>query len=223
MITDERLVTYINSLGAEIPPYLRRIESAAHAARVPVIRRETQGLLRLLLALKRPKRILEVGTAVGFSALFMAEYAPADARITTIENYEKRISEAREHIKQAGRTDQITLLAGDAAQILPTLDDAYDLIFMDAAKGQYLFFLPEALRLLGAEGVLVSDNVLQDGDILESRFAVTRRNRTIHKRMRQYLYELTHQEGLVTSVLPVGDGVTVSAWERGRPVGGRER
>ena len=188
-----------------------------------MIRRETQGLLRLLLALKRPKRILEVGTAVGFSALFMAEYAPADARITTIENYEKRISEAREHIKQAGRTDQITLLAGDAAQILPTLDDAYDLIFMDAAKGQYLFFLPEALRLLGAEGVLVSDNVLQDGDILESRFAVTRRNRTIHKRMRQYLYELTHQEGLVTSVLPVGDGVTVSAWERGRPVGGRER
>ena len=104
----------------------------------------------------------------------------------------------------------ITLLEGDAAEVLKTLKEPYDFIFMDAAKGQYIHFLPEILRLLAEDGVLVSDNVLQDGDIIESRFAVTRRNRTIHKRMRDYLYELTHHENLVTSVLPIGDGITVS-------------
>lgn len=104
----------------------------------------------------------------------------------------------------------ITLLEGDAAEVLKTLNEPYDFIFMDAAKGQYIHFLPEILRLLAEDGVLVSDNVLQDGDIIESRFAVTRRNRTIHKRMRDYLYELTHHENLVTSVLPIGDGITVS-------------
>ena len=106
------------------------------------------------------------------------------------------------------------LLEGDAAQILPTLTETYDFIFMDAAKGQYIHFMPDILRLLGSEGTLVSDNVLQDGDIIESRFAVTRRNRTIHKGMREYLYELTHDEHLVTAVLPIGDGVTVSTWKK---------
>ena len=214
MITDERLVTYINSLAGELPPVLAEIEREALAARIPVIRKETQSLLKLLLAVRRPKKILEVGAAVGFSALLMAEYAPKGALITSIENYEKRIPAARDNFARAGRGDQITLLKGDAAEILPSLDGPYDLIFMDAAKGQYLAFLPEVLRLLAPDGVLVSDNVLQGGDITESRFAVTRRNRTIHSRMRAYLYELTHREGLVTSVLPVGDGVTVSARER---------
>lgn len=213
MIATERLTAYINSLDTGNTKFLDEIEREALAMRVPVIRRETQSLLKLLLALMRPERILEVGTAVGFSALLMAEYAPAGAGITTIENYEKRIPVARENIRRAGREGQITLLEGDAAEILPMLDGAYDLIFMDAAKGQYLTFLPEVLRLLGTDGVLVSDNVLQDGDILESRFVVTRRNRTIHRRMREYLYELTHHEGLVTAVLPVGDGVTLSSWK----------
>ena len=104
----------------------------------------------------------------------------------------------------------IELLEGDAAQVLKTLTEPYDFIFMDAAKGQYIHFLKDVMRLLEPGGVLVSDNVLQEGDIIESRFAVTRRNRTIHKRMRDYLYELTHMEELTTSVLPVGDGVTVS-------------
>ena len=158
----------------------------------------------------RPRKILEVGTAVGFSALLMSEYAPADCHITTIEKYEKRIPVAKENFRKAGREDQITLLEGDAADLLKTLTDSYDLIFMDAAKGQYIHFMPEVMRLLAPGGLLVSDNVLQDGDVIESRFAVTRRNRTIHSRMRDYLYELTHHPELQTVILPVGDGVTLS-------------
>ena len=141
----------------------------------------------------------------------MAEYDPVHCEITTIENYEKRIPIARENFKRAGKEEQITLLEGDATEVLKTLEEPYDFIFMDAAKGQYIHFLPDIIRLLGEQGVLVSDNVLQDGTIIESRFVVTRRNRTIHKRMRDYLYELTHRDDLVTAVLPIGDGITVSS------------
>ncbi len=186
------------------------LEEEAHKNFVPVIRAQTQNLLKLLLAMNRPKRILEVGTAVGFSALLMEYYNPTACKITTIENYAKRIPIARENFVRAGKQNVIELLEGDAAEVMKELTEPYDFIFMDAAKGQYIHFLPEVLRLLAPGGVLVSDNVLQDGDIIESRFAVTRRNRTIHKRMREYLYELTHMETLTTSVLPIGDGVTVS-------------
>ncbi|MCD8109112.1 MAG: O-methyltransferase [Clostridiales bacterium] len=210
MITDERLTTYLNSLGTENTPLLEEIEREAREQHVPVIRREMQSLLKVLLAVHRPESILEVGTAVGFSALFMAEYDPAEAVITTIENYEKRIPVARANFARAGRDGQITLLEGDAAELLPELGGPYDFIFMDAAKGQYIHFLPEVLRLLAPGGILLSDNVLQDGDIIESKFAVTRRNRTIHKRMREYLYELTHHPLLTTTILPVGDGAAVS-------------
>ena len=210
MIVDERLVTYINSLDAGNTAMLDQIEREATADYVPIIRKEMQSFLKFLLAMKKPARILEVGTAVGFSAILMAEYDPVPCQITTIENYEKRIPIARENFKRAGKEAQIALLEGDAAEVLKTLEDPYDCIFMDAAKGQYIHFLPEILRLLAKDGVLVSDNVLQDGDVIESRFAVTRRNRTIHKRMREYLYTLTHSEELVTAVLPVGDGITLS-------------
>ncbi len=210
MIVDERLVTYINSLDTGNTAILDTIEKEALETYVPIIRKEMQTFLKLLLAMKKPARILEVGTAVGFSAILMAEYDPVDCHITTIENYEKRIPIARENFKRAGKDGQITLLEGDAAEVLTTLSEPFDFIFMDAAKGQYIHFMPDIIRLLAKDGVLVSDNVLQDGDIIESRFVVTRRNRTIHKRMRDYLYELTHHEELVTSVLPVGDGITVS-------------
>ena len=210
MIVDERLVTYINSLDAGNTAMLDQIELEATADYVPIIRKEMQSFLKFLLAMKKPARILEVGTAVGFSAILMAEYDPVLCQITTIENYEKRIPIARENFKRAGKEAQIVLLEGDAAEVLKTLEGSYDFIFMDAAKGQYIHFLPEILRLLAKDGVLVSDNVLQDGDVIESRFAVTRRNRTIHKRMREYLYTLTHSEELVTAVLPVGDGITLS-------------
>ena len=210
MIVDERLVTYINSLDTGNTPILDEIEREALASFVPIIRKEMQSFLKVLLSIKRPKRILEVGTAVGFSAILMAEYDPVECEIITIENYEKRIPIARQNFVRAGKEKKITLLEGDAMDVLKTLEGPYDFIFMDAAKGQYIHFLPEILRLLARDGVLVSDNVLQDGDVIESRFAVTRRNRTIHKRMREYLYTLTHSEELVTAVLPVGDGITLS-------------
>ena len=211
MIVDERLVTYINSLDTGNTKILDQIEKEALDTFVPIIRKEMQSFLKMFLSVSKPMRILEVGTAVGFSARLMAEYGPADCRITTIENYEKRIPIAKENFKRAGKESQITLLEGDAADVLKELDEPYDLIFMDAAKGQYIHFMPDVLRLLKPGGVLISDNVLQDGDIIESHFAVTRRNRTIHKRMRDYLYELTHNEELVTAVLPIGDGITVSS------------
>lgn len=210
MIVDERLVTYINSLNQGNTEILNQIEQEALRGDVPIIRKDMQSFLKVLLALYRPAKILEVGTAVGFSAILMAEYNPVDCGITTIENYGKRIPVAKENFRRAGKEGQITLLEGDAAEILADMDGEYDFIFMDAAKGQYINFLPDVFRLLKEGGVLVSDNVLQDGDIIQSHYAVTRRNRTIHKRMREYLYELTHREDLATSVLPVGDGITLS-------------
>ena len=145
----------------------------------------------------------------------MHTYGPEDCQITTIENYEKRIPIARENFRKAGAEKQITLLEGDAQEVLKTLKEPYDFIFMDAAKGQYLHFLPQVLRLMRPGGILVSDNILQEGDLIESRFAVERRDRTIHKRMREYLYELKHNEQLVTSLLPLGDGVAVSTKKTG--------
>ena len=211
MIVDERLVTYINSLDTGNTKILDEIEKEALDTYVPIIRKEMQNFLKMFLSVTKPKRILEVGTAVGFSAILMAEYNPADCHITTIENYEKRIPIAKENFKKAGKESQITLIEGDATEVLKDLTETYDFIFMDAAKGQYIHFMPDILRLLKSGGTLISDNVLQDGDIIESRYIVTRRNRTIHKRMRDYLYELTHHKDLVTAVLPIGDGITVSS------------
>ena len=210
MVVDERLVTYINSLDRGNTEILDTIEREALGSYVPIIRKEMQSFLKLLLAMQKPKRILEVGTAVGFSAILMAEYNPYPCEIVTIENYDKRIPIARENFVRAGKDKQITLIKGYATDVLKTLFYPFDMIFMDAAKGQYINFMPDILRLLKTDGVLVSDNVLQDGDIIESHFVVTRRNRTIHKRMREYLYELTHRDDLVTAVLPIGDGITVS-------------
>ena len=210
MIIDERMSAFIDSLDSGNPAWLNEIEKYALDTQVPIIRRSMQSLLKFLLTYTKPKSILEVGTAIGFSALLMSEYAPADCPITTIEKYEKRIPIAKDNFRKAGREDRITLLEGDATEILKELEGSYDIIFMDAAKGQYINFLPDILRLLSPGGLLISDNVLQDGDIIESRFAVTRRNRTIHARMREYLYELKHHPGLETVILPVGDGVTLS-------------
>ena len=212
MIVSDRMATFINSLDPGNPEYLDRLEEEAIADFVPIIRKDMQAFLKFMMRLCKPRNILEVGTAVGFSALLMSEYAP-EAHITTIENYEKRIPIARDNIAKAGKSASIDLISGDATEILPTLTDTYDFIFMDAAKGQYINFLPEIMRLLSKGGILVSDNVLQDGDIIESRFAVVRRDRTIHTRMREYLYTLKHMEGVSTVILPVGDGITVTVKE----------
>ena len=222
MIVDERIVTFINSLDTRNSELLETIEAEARAADVPIIRREMQSFLKVLLMMKKPKHILEVGTAVGFSALLMSTAVEEDCRITTIENYEKRIPIARGNFRRAGKEEQITLIEGDAAEVMKTLDGPYDFIFMDAAKGQYIHYLPDAMRLLSEGGVLVSDNVMQDGDVIQSRFAVERRNRTIHARMRDYLYELKHNEELTTSIIPLGDGVAVSV-KRGQRRAKEER
>ena len=210
MIVDDRMVAFINSFDKGNTPFLNEIEKFALETEVPIIRKEMQTFLRFLLTMKKPMKILEVGTAIGFSALLMSEYAPEGCHITTIEKYEPRIRIARENFKKAGKEDAITLLEGDATDILQQLDETYDLIFMDAAKGQYINFMPDILRLLAEDGLLISDNVLQDGDVIESRYAVVRRNRTIHGRMREYLFELTHHPQLETCILPVGDGITLS-------------
>lgn len=210
MIVDERMVTYIRSLERPENPVIEAIEQEALENFVPIIRKETQSFLKVMMLMNRPARVLEVGTAVGFSAILMSEYLPEGSHITTIENYEKRIPVARNNFKRAGKEEQITLIEGDALEVMKTLEGPYDFIFMDAAKGQYIHYMPEAARLLSEGGILMSDNVLQDGDIIESRFAVERRNRTIHSRMRDYLYELKHSDVLETSIIPLGDGVALS-------------
>ncbi len=210
MIVDLNITEYIRSLMKEEKNDLSHIESEARVNHVPIVKPETKELLRTLVLLKKPMKILEVGAAVGFSSLYMNSYQPEGGTIITIERNEKRIKKAKENIKNQGKEEQITLLEGDAIEILKGLDGSFDLIFVDAAKGQYIHFLDDVLRLLAPDGLLFSDNVLQDGDVLESRFAVTRRNRTIHSRMREYLTMLTHTPELTTSVIPIGDGVSLT-------------
>ena len=210
MIDNERMSAFINSMDKGNAPYLDELEKEALRGEVPIIRKDTQSLLKFLLKLNRPVNILEVGCAVGFSALLMAEYSEDDCKITTIEKYEKRIPVAKANFEKYDKKHKITLIEGDATEVLAELSPGYDFIFMDAAKGQYINFLPDCIRILNKGGMLISDNVLQDGDVIESRFAVTRRNRTIHARMREYLYELKHNDQLESVILTVGDGMTLS-------------
>lgn len=211
MMDRQRVLDFIRSFDVDRgSDSLKAIEAEAVRDRVPVIRRETRELLRILLEMKKPEKILEVGAAIGFSSVFMGENTSPETKIVTIENYPPRIERAKANIVMAGMEERITLLEGDAADWLKKLEGSYDFIFMDAAKGQYIHFLPDVLRLLPAGGVLVSDNVLQDGDIFESRYGIRRRNHTIHSRMREYLYALTHMDTLDTVILETGDGMTIS-------------
>ena len=211
MITEERVLDFIRSFGVDRgSEALHMIEKEAVRDDVPIIRKETGELLRILLQIKKPERILEVGAAIGFSSVFMGENTGKNAHITTIENYPPRIERAKANIALAGMEDKITLIAGDAAEVLKELSGSWDFIFMDAAKGQYIHFMPEVMRLLAPGGILVSDNVLQDGDIFESRYGIKRRNHTIHNRMREYLDALTHDEAIDTVILETGDGMAIS-------------
>lgn len=211
MIVEERIVSYINSLEKENSPVLEEIEKEARKDGVPIIRKEMESFLRVMLSIKKPMRILELGTAVGYSAILMSECINEKGQIITIENYDKRIPIAKENIKKAGRENVIKLLEGDAMEIMPTLEsDQFDLVFMDAAKAQYIHFLPEVLRLMKKDGVLITDNVLQEGDLIQSKYVVRRRDRTIHKRMREYLEVVKNHPQLETSIVPIGDGITMS-------------
>ena len=210
VLQDERIVTFIRSMDTKNSEVLERIERESVEMGVPIIRPEMQSFLRVFLELVRPARILEVGTGSGFSALLMAEYSGAGCRIVTIEADRRRAAAAACNLAVHPDGEKVRLLEGDAGSILPTLDGTFDFIFMDAAKAQYIHFLPEVLRLLRAGGVLISDNVLQEGDILESHYAVERRNRTIYKRMREYLLTIKTMPELVTSIVPIGDGAAVN-------------
>ena len=211
MIVEERIVSYINSLEKENSPVLEEIEKEARKDGVPIIRKEMESFLRVMLSIKKPMRILELGTAVGYSAILMSEYIDEKGQIITIENYDKRLTLAKENIKIAGRENVIKLLEGDAMEIMPTLEsNRFDFVFMDAAKAQYIHFLPEVLRLMKKDGVLITDNVLQEGDLIQSKYVVRRRDRTIHKRMREYLEVVKNHPQLETSIVPIGDGITMS-------------
>ena len=211
MIVNERIVSYIHSLEKTNSEVLEKIEEQAHKDNVPIIRKEMESFLRVMLYIKKPKRILELGTAVGYSAILMSECIDEDGKITTIENYEKRIVEAKKNIELSGKGQVIELLEGDATEVMKNLpSQQFDFVFMDAAKAQYIYFLPEVLRLMKTGAVLITDNVLQEGDLIESRFVVERRDRTIHKRMREYLEVVKNHEELETSIVPIGDGITIS-------------
>ena len=214
-IVNDRVSSFIRSFYPDDEGFLRELYASAKERRIPVIREDTRELFRLLLSMKKPGRILEIGTAVGYSALLMHSCCPK-ASITTMELDPERIGEAKANFEKCGvlaekeEEGKILLMEGDAAELLKSLDGVYDFIFVDAAKAQYPVYLQELLRLSESGTVILSDNVLQEGNILESHFSVEKRDRTIHDRMREYLFKITHTEGLTTSILPEGDGVAVT-------------
>ena len=213
MIVEPRLVEYLNSLETELPEHLAKLEAYAIEHEVPIIRKEAQSLLKFFLELKQPKRILEVGTAIGFSVSLLCGYMPKDCHLTTIEKVPMRIVEAEKNLAALKRSQDVTFLTGDAEEVLKNLKEQgnqYDFVFVDAAKAQYMSFLAHILPMLSAGALLITDNVLQEGSIIESKYSITRRDRTIHMRMREYLYELKHNDALTTSVVAVGDGMALS-------------
>ena len=208
-VTDEEINLYLRTVQPMYDGILGEIQKQSIENQVPIIPHETARLLSVLLSLKKPKKILEIGTAVGFSAGLMSRYLQEGGKITTIERFEVMLKDARENIKKMQLQDTIEIIQADAADVLPTLKEEYDVIFLDAAKGQYGSFLPHCLRLLPIGGLLIVDDVLQGGSIAKTRFSVPRRQRTIHKRMRNFLWDISHHPSLESCILPVGDGVAL--------------
>lgn len=214
MIVDENITTYLHSLETERSPFLEELRAFAEETEVPIIRREMESFLRVLLSLSKPERILEIGAGIGFSSIFMAENCSSVRSITTIENYPPRIEEAKKNLKRWQEENpekaKISLLEADAEQAIFSLEGTFDLIFLDGPKGQYVTMLNQLLILLKPGGILLADNVLQEGELVRSRFVTRRRERTIHERMREFIWTVKHDPGLETALLTVGDGVTVS-------------
>ncbi|HIT87020.1 MAG TPA: O-methyltransferase [Candidatus Coprocola pullicola] len=208
-VTDEEINLYLRTVQPMYDGILGEIQKQSIENQVPIIPHETARLLSVLLSLKKPKKILEIGTAVGFSAGLMSRYLQEGGKITTIDRFEVMLKDARENIKKMQLQDTIEIIQADAADVLPTLKEEYDVIFLDAAKGQYGSFLPHCLRLLPIGGLLIVDDVLQGGSIAKTRFSVPRRQRTIHKRMRNFLWDISHHPSLESCILPVGDGVAL--------------
>ena len=208
-VTDDDMNLYLRTVQPMYDGILGEIQKQSIEQDVPIVPHETARLLSVLLSIKKPKKILEIGTAVGFSAGLMSRYLQQGGTITTIDRFEVMLKDARENIKKMNLEDTVTILEGDAADILPTLQQQYDVIFLDAAKGQYGNFLPHCIRLLTVGGILIVDDVLQGGSIAKTRFSVPRRQRTIHKRMRNFLWDISHNDCLESCILPVGDDVAI--------------
>ena len=185
-------------------------QEEALAEEIPIVPHETARFLSTLLTIKKPKEILEIGTAVAFSAGLMSRYLQEGGHVTTIDRYEYMLNIAKKNIKRMGLEEKINIIEDDASNVLPKLSGPYDFIFLDAAKAQYIHFLPEVMRLMKKGAVLITDNVLQEGDIIQSKYVVRRRDRTIHKRMREYLEVVKNHPELETTIVPIGDGITIS-------------
>ncbi len=206
---DSDICAYLRLIQPRYDGVLGEIQEEAEEKLVPIIPHEVARFFSVLLTIHPPKNVLEIGTAVGFSAGLISRYLAEGGHITTIDRYELMRVEARKNIKRMGLTDVITLIEDDAANVLPNLTGPYDLVFLDAAKGQYAQFLPHLLRLMPIGGILIADDVLQSGDIVKSRFSVPRRQRTIHKRLRNFLWDISHLDCLESSIIPIGDGVVL--------------
>lgn len=207
-MNNERPEEYLEFLVRE-EPWTLPFRAYAKEHDVPIIRRTAQNLLELIIGMEKPVDVLEIGTAIGFSSIVMYRQMEKYTvpHIDTIENWPPRIVEAKKNLSPYD--GKIRLLEGDAAEVIRTLEGPYDLIFLDGPKGQYEAYLPYLLELLRVDGILLIDNVLQDNEVTLSRFAVERRDRTIHKRMRDFLYDISHHPQLQTAIMPIADGVAI--------------
>ncbi len=208
-ITYDYMEQYLRELIPNNTGILKELENFALEHKVPIVQKETAKFLELMITMNRPKKILELGTAIGYSAILMNQVLGGVSEITTIERDEKMIELAKANIEKYGLQDKITVLQGDCLEVLENLEGQYDMIFMDAGKGHYNHFLPHCLRLLKKEGALIADNVLFRG-MVASKELVKRRKITIVKRMKSYLELVSSNEDLITSVIPMGDGISVT-------------
>ncbi len=208
-ITNPNIRDYLASVMLERTEAFQSLHDYAVAYNVPIIKHEMEQFLRFIVAMKKPKKILEVGTAIGYSGILMLN-SYSEAHLTTLEISQKMIEQANKNFSEFGVGHQVTLIEGDGTETIQSLDGQYDLIFIDAAKGQYLNYYREAMRLLAPDGILIADNILQNGFLAKSRFAIPRRQRTIHGRMRKFVREVMENPLLTTSVLPIADGATIS-------------
>lgn len=206
-VVKPELVDFMREKQKALAGGLGALEADAHQRGVPVIPHETVVFLQFLLGQLRPKEILEIGTAIGFSASLMTEYLVEDGHVTTIDRYDVMIKEAKENFQRLDIEDKVTLLEGQAAEVLPTLSGPYDFIFMDSAKSKYIEFLPECLRLLRKGGVLMVDDVFQAGTILDPLEEIPRKNRAIHRKLNEFLDVVMTHPQLTSTLVPLGDGV----------------
>lgn len=205
----EYMENYIRGLIEDHDGILKELEDYGHNNFVPIIQKEVAKFLELMVQIKKPLKVLELGTAIGYSAILMSLSSKGKSSITTIERDPKMIELAKKNIEKYGFEEKINILEGECLDILEKLDDKYDLIFMDAGKGHYNQFLPHCIRLLNEDGIIIADNALFRG-MVASDDLVERRKITIVKRMREYLEMISKDKNLVTSVIPMGDGIAVT-------------